>query len=368
MSEAVFVNLFLTARVFLVGGILIALPSITRKGLLFGAYVGETAADRDAAQQLRHGWYIGCVILMVLSLLVGYGISLAGRPVTGNLTGTGVLLSGGLVLYLRWYSKARKLAPPIAADQAQRAAAPLVGGESKGAGLAKFALGFCLLASLATYAYAVGSYQDMLASVPAYARTSFYKIILLPSVNLAFSPLFALFALLTANAKRSVRGGSGGGSVEAQNAFRATFAKVFSWTAFLICTFVTVLSVQIIRVGVSDIVSLAIWIVPMALFVVVFLGVKLVRIMKRYGQGGALLETGSAEAPLTNGIADNACWIWGLFYVERDDPSMMVESRFGIGYTLNYGNPTAILIVASFIVLSLALVTVAVIGTLIGGG
>jgi len=367
MTEAVVVNLFLTARVILVGGILIALPSITRKGLLFGAYVGETLADRDAAQQLRHSWYIGCVILMVMSLLVGYGISLAGRPVTGNLTGTGVLLSGGLVLYLRWYSKARRLAPPAAADQAERSAAPLVGGEAKGVGLAKFALGFCLLASLATYAYAVGSYQDMLASVPVYARTSFYKIILLPSVNLAISPFYALLALLTANAKRSVRGGLGGGSVEAQTAFRATFANLFSWTALIICAFMTFLSVQIIRVGLSEIDSLAIWIIPMALFVVVFLFVNLVRIMKGYGQGGALLEAGSAEAPLTNGIADNARWIWGLFFVDRDDPSIMVESRFGIGYTLNYGNPTAVLIVAGFLVLSLALIAVAVIGTQMGG-
>jgi uncharacterized membrane protein len=102
--------------------------------------------------------------------------------------------------------------------------------------------------------------------------------------------------------------------------------------------------------------------------VVVFLGVNLVRIMKGYGQGGALLETGSAEAPLTNGIADNARWIWGLFFFDRDDPSIMVESRFGIGYTLNYGNPTAILIVAGFFVLSFALVAVAVIGTMLGGG
>jgi len=367
MSEAVVVNLFLTVRVLLVGAILLILPRIMRKGLLFGAYVGETAADRDAAQQLRNGWYIGCVILMVLSLLVGYGISLSGRPVTGNLTGTGVLLSGGLVLYLRWYSKARKLAPPAAADQAEKSAAALIGGESKGTGLAKFASGFCLLASLATYAYAVGSHQDMLASVPAYARTSFYKIILLPSVNLALSPFYALLALLTANAKRSIRGGSGGGSVEAQNAFRATFANVFSWTALLVCAFMSYLSVQIIRVGPSEIRALWLEILLMAGFVVVFLGVNLVRIMKRYGQGGALIETGSAEAPLTNGIADNASWIWGLFYVDRNDASIMVESRFGIGYTLNYGNPTAILIVASFFVLSLALIAVAVIGTQLGG-
>ncbi len=368
MSEAVVVNLFLTVRVLLVGGILIALPSIMRKGLLFGAYVGETLADQDAARQVRESWYIGCVILMLLSLLVGYGISLAGQPVTGNFTGTAVLLSGGLVLYLRTYSKARRLVPPAAADQAKKAAAPLVSSESKGAGLAKFALGICLLASLATYAYAVGSYQDMLASVPAYARTSFYKMILLPSANLALSPFLALLALLTANAKRSLRGGSGGGSFEAQDAFRTTYAKLFSWTALLTCAFTSYFSVRIIRVGPSQVRTLALEILLSAGFIVVFLGFNLFRIMKGYGQGGALLEAGSAEAPLTNGIADNARWIWGLFYVDWDDPSIMVESRFGIGYTLNYGNPTAILIVAGFLVLSLALTAVAVIGTLATGG
>ena len=57
-----------------------------------------------------------------------------------------------------------------------------------------------------------------------------------------------------------------------------------------------------------------------------------------------------------------------MFYVDRDDPSIMVEHRFGIGYTLNYGNPTAILTLASFVALWLALIAVAVIGTLAGGG
>jgi hypothetical protein len=368
MTEATVVSLFFTVRVFIVGGILLILPSIMRKGLLFGAYIGETTADQNAARQLRDGWYIGCVILMVLSLLVGLGIAVAGWPVTGNLTGTAFLLTGAGVLYLRWYSKARKLAPPLAADQAEKAVAPLVPGEPKGAGLAKVALGACLLASLATYAYAVGSYQDMLAFAPVYARTAFYKIILLPSVNLAVSPFYALLALLTANAKRSLRGGSGGGSLEAQDAFRTINANIFSGTALLMCAFMSYLSVRIIRVGPSEIRTLGLEIIVMAGMILVFLVFNLVRIMKRYGQGGALIESGSAEAPLTNGIADNARWIWGVFYVDRNDPSVMVEQRFGIGYTLNYGNPTAILVLASFFVLSFALVAVAVVGTQLGGG
>ena len=80
------------------------------------------------------------------------------------------------------------------------------------------------------------------------------------------------------------------------------------------------------------------------------------------------MERGTAEAPLTNGLADNTHWAWGLFYVDRNDPSIMVEKRFGLGYTLNYGNRKAILIVVSFVVLSLSLVVLGLIATLSGGG
>jgi uncharacterized membrane protein len=34
----------------------------------------------------------------------------------------------------------------------------------------------------------------------------------------------------------------------------------------------------------------------------------------------------------------DACWRWGLFYVNPADPSILIEKRFGIGYTLNFGN------------------------------
>jgi uncharacterized membrane protein len=30
-----------------------------------------------------------------------------------------------------------------------------------------------------------------------------------------------------------------------------------------------------------------------------------------------------------------------MFYVNPDDPAILVEKRFGIGYTLNFGRPAA---------------------------
>jgi hypothetical protein len=34
-------------------------------------------------------------------------------------------------------------------------------------------------------------------------------------------------------------------------------------------------------------------------------------------------------------------WRWGLFYVDRSDPALFVQSRCGVGYTLNYGRMLA---------------------------
>jgi uncharacterized membrane protein len=44
----------------------------------------------------------------------------------------------------------------------------------------------------------------------------------------------------------------------------------------------------------------------------------------------------------------------GVFYSNPDDPSLFVPKRFGIGYTLNFGNPWSWAVVV-FIILMVAL-------------
>jgi uncharacterized membrane protein len=78
----------------------------------------------------------------------------------------------------------------------------------------------------------------------------------------------------------------------------------------------------------------------------------------RYGQGGARLERRTGTAALTNGLADNERWILGAFYVNRDDPSIFVEKRFGLGYTINLGNPKAIVFILLFVAIIAAIVVI----------
>lgn len=57
--------------------------------------------------------------------------------------------------------------------------------------------------------------------------------------------------------------------------------------------------------------------------------------------------------PVEMGTDDR--WRWGLFYADRNDPALFVQSRCGAGYTLNYGRmlawPISLALVAYFVVL-----------------
>jgi len=68
----------------------------------------------------------------------------------------------------------------------------------------------------------------------------------------------------------------------------------------------------------------------------------------RTGQGGSRLNgnvRGLAPAAGTD-RDDDRFWKAGLLYVNRDDPAIVVGARFGVGWTLNFGNRTAWLILA----------------------
>ncbi|WP_010283693.1 DUF1648 domain-containing protein [Bacillus timonensis] len=42
---------------------------------------------------------------------------------------------------------------------------------------------------------------------------------------------------------------------------------------------------------------------------------------------------------------DDKHWVGGLFYVNKNDPSIFVEKRFGVGWSINFGNPIGYFII-----------------------
>jgi uncharacterized membrane protein len=58
------------------------------------------------------------------------------------------------------------------------------------------------------------------------------------------------------------------------------------------------------------------------------------------GQGGSRgLER--THGGVVGDRTDDHYWAWGLIYFNRADPAFLIEKRFGVGYTFNFGHPFA---------------------------
>lgn len=53
---------------------------------------------------------------------------------------------------------------------------------------------------------------------------------------------------------------------------------------------------------------------------------------------------------------DDEHWKLGIFYVNRDDPSVFLPERFGIGWTINFARPAAWILIGCFIAMDAAVV------------
>ena len=74
----------------------------------------------------------------------------------------------------------------------------------------------------------------------------------------------------------------------------------------------------------------------------------------RAGQGGFRLAPAGVggrtdRGPATADRDDDRFWKAGFLYVNRDDPALMVAKRFGVGWTVNLGNPAGWLLIAALV-------------------
>jgi len=73
-------------------------------------------------------------------------------------------------------------------------------------------------------------------------------------------------------------------------------------------------------------------------------------VLARLGQGGSRIPVGhdarvpTSAMPVGDGTPDRF-WKLGIFYFNPDDSAVLIEKRFGLGYSLNFARPTAWIIV-----------------------
>ncbi len=130
----------------------------------------------------------------------------------------------------------------------------------------------------------------------------------------------------------------------------------YRWSAFIVFGgMVLILIFMFMQFGFANILSpqAALWI-PMSATGALVIGAIILSI--KTGQSGSRIRLGKTTGGNIIRRDDDKYWKWCSVYVNKDDPALFVEKRFGVGFTLNFGRKSAILIGVGFLVFIVAVI------------
>lgn len=132
-------------------------------------------------------------------------------------------------------------------------------------------------------------------------------------------------------------------STESSRIRQLTLRKYTSWFLFLISLLLTTLFsfLQLSTIHEGLLGEGTMLIAPFIFLLVIFGGAIVYAV--KVGRAGEKIGTQSVEG--IGDVDEDEFWKGGLFYFNKNDPSIFVEKRFGVGWTLNLANPKGYFIV-----------------------
>ena len=341
---ALITNASMALITFLSGCLIAATPWLTRGREAFAVSVPESAQADPRIQRMRRA-YFACTLAVsaasaVATLTLSSTYPLAMAAVVCVPVATGFMLM--LVFRARvqtikraegWETRAARLSSVVGAAEAN-APRPLP-------------LAWNLLyvpVILATLALSLALYPAMPDPVPVHFNAAGvvddymakgWQVIAMPLAVQAFMAL--CLTVSHWQILRSRRPSSPEHPVASAIAYGA-FARAQS-AALLVTGLVITMSIAIMPLAFAGVVTSDQSIVAL---VVIIIGAILpnLAVSLVYGQAGSrLLRHMTASNALD--YDEDERWHLGVFYVNREDPSLVVPRRFGIGWAMNWGNPKA---------------------------
>ncbi len=341
------------------------MPNLTRRDLLFGVTVAPNARDSAEGRRILGGYRIGVVLLSIVSL--GLFVALYLLAPDEWISSPWLVLSIFVALGLQsipYYfaygaSRALRVAPSATTPDTAPAA------ELRQRHYSDYIPWIWELLPIAiigaTAAYLTSRYAAAPSIIPihfdfngnpnGYATKSIASYFVMVWTQLGIEVLITGLSVLVVGS-RAVPGRS-----------EVTFRRVWLRALYVLKTLLLLLF-GFIAVVIAESAATAkgpsTWIIaaPIGLVVVILIGTVVLAL--RTGQGGARL--GPPAETATDRLSDRH-WILGVLYVNRDDPAIFVERRFGVGWTVNFGNPRAVLVFLLILAVPIAIAVVSILST-----
>ncbi len=332
------------------------IPRLTRPDIYFAVTVLPDFRDSAEGRAILGRYRVELVIYGIIAIAVALGGLWIPHPSSDTLIVIGLILQpvGGFIAYYR----ARQRVLPHAVRPATIREAALVPHKVRLPGGWALQVGpFALLAAVAIWLRLHWSelpdrfpvHWGIDGQPDSWATRSFTGVFFPLLTGAFFCALLGFLAYAILRWSRVIQ--MGGAAGEGEQHFRRMVVSILVGTEYflaLVFAWTGMLALSSARTGPPGLVPILILSLG---FTVVVTGLLI-----RAGQGGSRLAGAAASGtvvPVGDRTADQY-WKLGIFYVNRDDPALFVEKRFGLGYSLNFGHPGAWLgvgILAAIVVL-----------------
>ena len=314
------------------------MPRFSRPDILFGVTVPEAfvaGAGRTLISRYRAIVWINAAVTIATGLLLQVPEDDGGW----SMVMIGVMTASIVVAHVAW-QWARLKARAHAVPPSDVRVASLVTRDTSLPGGALVAAGpFAIRLATALLLYA---YRNDLPVGPDTSN---------PFGVLAFGVIFVTMMLTIAvtMARRSRQIAVDGQAAAAEQRFRRVNVLIpvlVSYTAAITMSATTVESIP----AFGDTLSGKGWVMMLPVMLFAFAANYW---MFRVGQGGHRTVAPAALREVHGDATPDHRWIFGVYYVNPQDPAMWVENRFGIGYTPNFGNWRAWLLIVGMMLVPL---------------
>ncbi|MCL2808051.1 MAG: DUF1648 domain-containing protein [Coriobacteriia bacterium] len=348
----------------LVGFMMAITPYLMKKSECFTVTVPETALADPYLKGLKKRFFIEVVLVSALLFTLGFFASFMGNEMVAIILFTVSVLfvvAFGYGLMLRNRSKVRLYKAEQQWTASHEEAVAVVDG---GAAPKAISLRWNLLyipVIVLTLLISVMGYPAMPDQVPMqvgfdgeatrYAAKSL-SIVLMPLLVQAFMALCFFGAhWMILRSKRLLDPQAPATSSFAYGMFAHAQSVYLVALGMIFC--ISMIMLPLSFMGVVTLMQAAVFI--MVCSVIAVIGGLAIAVV--YGQGGSRVfaRMQSSDKIPTD---EDRFWKLGIFYVNKDDPSLFLLERFGVGWTFNFGRPAVWVIIALFIVITVGFVAI----------
>ncbi|MEI3614507.1 DUF1648 domain-containing protein [Pseudogracilibacillus sp. SO30301A] len=338
--------IFLNTLFILICFIFSLTPYLTRKTENFGVSIPESLYERNDFKGMRKKYASS---LLIIGIFLGGGLFVLASILNENtmiimytiIIFVYILL--GFLIYLLFYKQMKKI-KNAENWQEKRKQSVIVDMKFRQEKITYSQWWFLISAMIiiATLVITFLYYDRIPAQIPmhtgfsgnvSYEEKSIVNLLLLPGTQVLSLIMFIFINFIIKNAKQQVSVENPETSKLQNLIFRRRWSAFLIWTAALTQSLLLFSQLTLIFPSLSTYENLVIYVFTS----IIIVGTLILAFTT--GQGGSRVKLEKQSDTEVIDRDDDRYWKLGQFYVNRNDPAIFIEKRFGIGWTNNWAHP-----------------------------